>query len=413
MEKFKAYIERIIYRNEGNGYTVLCAEEDGCETVCVGSFRFVEPGEYLEFSGEFVFHPTYGEQFKVEHYETIVPNDVVAMERYLSSGAIKGIGPVTAHRIIEKFGEDTLRILDEEPELLAEIKGISHKKAQEIAAQQEEKKDLRKALMFLGGFGISNTMAVKIYNRYQNAGYDIIRENPYQLADDILGIGFRKADEIAFQAGIAPDSDFRIRSCILYELIQAASDGHVYLPADVLIRKTLKTLSPAFVDDIPDISAADIERCMMDLAIESRLIIKVSNKEPAQIPESAASGPAPAASSEDDFFSGLEIPGPLNETGTTVSGSDRRVYHSLYYYAELGIAKMLHDINLKGCVPEEKMSERIREIEKKSDIVLDDLQKEAVMQAANSGILIITGGPGTGKTTTINAIIKYFEQDYK
>ena len=391
MESFKAYVERIIYRNADNGYTVLSAEENGCETICVGVFRFIEPGEYLEFSGDFVFHPTYGEQFKVDHYETIVPDDIFAIGRYLSSGAIKGIGQVTAQRIIDKFGEDTLRIIDEEPERLAEIKGISRKKAQEIAAQQEEKKDLRKALMFLGGFGISNAMAVKIYNQYQNAVYDIIRENPYQLADDILGIGFRKADEIAFQAGIAADSDFRIRSCILYELVQAASDGHVYLPDKVLIRKTLEELRPITVDDVPSITEADIERCMMDLAIESRLIIKTAPSEN-KIQEMYDSTSAEMDSGSDNY---------------------RQVYHSLYYYTELGIAKMLHEIDLRGRVPEEKILERIRKVEEKSGITLDEMQKEAVIQAANSGILIITGGPGTGKTTTINAIIKYFEQDYK
>ncbi len=373
MEKFKAYVERIIYRNAENGYTVLCAEDNGCETVCVGVFRFIEPGEYLEFTGEFVFHPTYGEQFKVSQYETIVPDDVFAMERYLSSGAIKGLGPVTARRIIEKFGEDTLRILDEEPERLSEVKGISRKKAQEIAAQQEEKKDLRKALMFLGNFGISNAMAVRIYEQYQNAVYEIIRSNPYQLADDILGIGFRKADEIAFQAGISPDSDFRIRSCILYELVQAASEGHVYLPDDILKTRCLETLKPNTIDGAAEIEDADIERCMMDLAIESRLIIKTSEEE----------------------------------------NAPRRIYHSLYYYTELGIAKMLHEIDLKGHLPKEQILERIKTVEEKSGIELDPLQKEAVIQAAASGLLVITGGPGTGKTTTINAIIKYFEQDYK
>ena len=168
METFKAYVERIIYRNEDNGYTVLSAEENGCETVCVGVFQFIEEGEYLNFTGEFVFHPTYGEQFKVDHAELIAPEDVYAIERYLGSGAIKGIGQVTAHRIVEKFGEDTLRILDEEPERLAEIKGITLLRAQEIAAQQEEKKDLRKALMFLGEFNISNKMAVKIYAQYRD-----------------------------------------------------------------------------------------------------------------------------------------------------------------------------------------------------------------------------------------------------
>lgn len=407
METFKAYVDRIIYRNAENGYTVLSAEEDGCETVCTGVFRFIEPGEYLEFSGEFVFHPTYGEQFRVDHYETIVPDDIYAIERYLSSGAIRGIGKVTAKRIIEKFGEDSLRIIDEEPERLAEIKGISRAKAQEIAAQQEEKKDLRKALLFLGGFGISNAMAVKIYSQYENAVYDIIRENPYQLADDILGIGFQKADEIAYKAGISPSSDFRIKSCIQYVLVQAASDGHVYLPDNLLKKRCLQTLRPNTTDGIAEITEADIERCMMDLAIESRLIVK--NTEPAGW--EAAEGEEAGDPEEDEFFAGLDLPGSAPKKEEYYSS--RQVYHSLYYYTELGIAKMLHDIDLRGRAPKEQILEKLRKIETESGIVLDELQKEAVIQAANSGILIITGGPGTGKTTTINTIIKYFEQDYK
>lgn len=425
MEKFKAYVERIIYRNTENGYTVLCAEENGCETVCVGVFRFIEPGEFLEFTGEFVFHPNYGEQFKVSEYETIMPDDVVAIERYLSSGAIKGIGKVTAKRIMEKFGEDALRVIDEEPERLAEIKGISRSKAQEIAAQMEEKKDLRKALMFLGGLGISNTLAVKIYNQYQNAVYDIIRENPYQLADDITGIGFRKADEIAYQAGISPDSDFRIRSCILYELVQASSEGHVYLPDDILKQRCLKTLRPNMVDEVAEITADDIERNIMDLAIESRLIIKTD--ESSAHAEPAGRSFAPFAPGENDFsetedssfapgdFLSADAAFPENDetTGGGSTNGSRHIYHSLYYYTEAGIAGMLHNIDLKGRLPEEQILSRIRKIEEASGIELDELQREAVIQAANSGILIITGGPGTGKTTTINAIIKYFEQDYK
>lgn len=425
MEKFKAYVERIIYRNAENGYTVLCAEENGCETVCVGVFRFIEPGEFLEFSGEFVFHPNYGEQFKVSSYETIMPDDAVAIERYLSSGAIKGIGKVTAKRIMEKFGEDALRVIDEEPERLAEIKGISRSKAQEIAAQMEEKKDLRKALMFLGSLGISNTLAVKIYNQYQNAVYDIIRENPYQLADDITGIGFRKADEIAYQAGISPDSDFRIRSCILYELVQASSEGHVYLPDDILKQRCLKTLRPNTTDDIAEITEDDIERNIMDLAIESRLIIKTDESSAYAKPTGSSSAPfvsgehAFSETEDGTFASGdfLSTDAAFPEAGETAkdgsSHSSRHIYHSLCYYTEAGIAGMLHNIDLKGRLPEEQILSRIRKIEEASGIELDELQREAVMQAANSGILIITGGPGTGKTTTINAIIKYFEQDYK
>ena len=276
---------------------------------------------------------------------------------------------MTAHRIVEKFGEDTLRILDEEPERLAEIKGITLLRAQEIAAQQEEKKDLRKALMFLGEFNISNKMAVKIYAQYRDRIYQIIRENPYQLADDILGIGFKKADEIAFHAGIAPNSDFRIRSCILHELVSAASsEGHVFLPEEILIQRTLMTLQPLIVDDIPTIEESDIRRNIMDLAIERKIVVK-------------------------------------NET--------RNIYYNAYYYTEAGIARMLHQLNLKGETDESEIEEKIRRVEESEKITLDDLQKEAVRQAVNAGVLVITGGPGTGKTTTINSIIKYFQEDYK
>lgn len=370
MEKIRGYVDKIIYRNQDNGYTVLNIEENGCETPCTGVFRFIDEGEYLELTGEFVFHPSYGEQFKVEYSESIEPESAAAIERFLGSGAIKGIGQVTAHRIVEKFGDDALRIIDEEPERLAEIKGISLKKAQEISAQQEEKKDLRKALIFLGGYGISNAMAVKIYRQYEHDVYSIIRENPYQLADDITGIGFRKADEIAFNAGIAPNSEFRIKSCIIHVLMQAANEGSVYLPDDVLKDRVLETLQPVTVDDICDIERSDLDRCIMDLAVDCRLILK-------------------------------DIDGV------------RQVYYSSYYYTELNIAGMLHRLNLKGRVPEDEIDERIARIEQESGIEFDELQKTAVRAAANSGVLVLTGGPGTGKTTTINAIIKYFEQDYK
>ncbi len=377
MEKFKAFVDKIIYRNEENGYTVLEASENGCESVCVGVFNYINEGEYMEFTGEFVMHPSYGEQFKIESYESIMPENVVAIERYLGSGAIKGIGPVMAKKIVDKFGEETLKIMDEEPERLAQIKGISMKKAQEIAAQQEEKKDIRKAMIFLGNLGISNVLAVKIYKQYQNAIYDIIRENPYKLADDITGVGFKKADEIAFRAGITPDSDFRIKSCIIYELTQGAQEGNVYLPEDILKARTLQTLMPFASDGPYEITEEDINRNLMDLAIEKRIIIKSTRSD--------------------------EVLGDMS----------RQIYYSLYYYTEANIAKMLKDINLKGNISEEKIEARIEKIESESNIILDEKQKNAVKEAVNSGVLIMTGGPGTGKTTTINTIIKYFEEDYK
>ena len=378
MEKIKGYVEKIIYQNKENGYAVLNLEENGVETVCVGVFRYVDQGEYLEVGGEYVFHPSYGRQFKVEYSESILPEDKVAIERYLASGAIKGIGAVTAKRIVEKFGDDTLRILDEEPERLAEIKGISMRKAQEIAAAQEEKKDLRKAMIFMAGYGISNSLAVKIYRQYEHDVYAIIRDNPYQLADDINGIGFKKADEIAARAGVAPDSEFRIKSCIIHVLVQASGEGHVYLPDGVLKSRVREILTPRVSPEVPEedisqvpvIDEEELERCIMDLAIDCRLILKEG------------------------------------ETG-------RQVYYSSYYYTELNIAKNLINLNLSGKIPEEEISRRIEKIEKESSLKYDEHQKEAIAAAANSGVLVITGGPGTGKTTIINAIIKFFEQDYK
>ena len=370
MEKIRGYVDRIVYRNNENGYTVLRLEENGIETTCVGVFRFIDEGEYLELTGEMDFHPTYGEQFRAQFAEPITPTGATAIERYLGSGAIKGIGQVTAKRIVERFGDDALRIIDEEPERLAEIKGISMKKAQEICAQQEEKKDLRNALIFLGQYGISNALAVRIYSQYGQDVYEIIRENPYRLADDITGIGFRKADEIAFSTGIAPNSDFRIKCCIIHLLIRAAGEGNVYLPEDVLIKQVFETLQPTTVDGICDIEQPDIERCIMDLAIDSRLIIKEMDEE-------------------------------------------RQIYYSSYYYTEYNIAVMLHRMNLKGRISEDELEERIHLVEKETGLELDELQRQAVRAAASSGVLIMTGGPGTGKTTTINAIIRYFEQDLK
>lgn len=368
METITGYVEKIIYRNAENGYTVLRLEEEDGYSICTGNCALLEEGEYVELTGEYVFHSTYGLQFKIQSAASSVPTDTVAIERYLASGAIKGIGAVTAKRIVEYFGEDTVRILDEEPERLSEIKGISPKKAQEIGLQQEEKKELRNALIFLGEYGISNVLAVRIFNQYQGEVYSIIRNNPYRLADDITGIGFKKADEIAFKGGIAPDSEFRIKSCIVHVLVQAGSDGNVYLPDEVLKEKVQSILKVPEGAEVYDISDEEIERCIMDLAIDSRLILKEGE-------------------------------------------SGREVYYSLYYYTELYIAKLLHNINITGKVKPEEIEWRINDVESALDVTLDAHQREAVAACANSGVLVITGGPGTGKTTTINAIIRFFEQE--
>ena len=229
MEQVKGYVEHIIYRNGENGYTVMNLVSGEEEIVCVGNFRTVDQGEMLEISGNYIEHPVYGMQLKAESYQVAEPDDELSMERYLGSGAIKGIGTALAARIIKKFGKDTFRVIEEEPERLAEVKGISEKKAREIAVQMEEKKDMRSAMVFLQKYGISNVLAVKIYNTYGSEIYSVMKENPYRLAEDVGGIGFKIADEIARKAGIHTDSDYRIRSGILYILLQASAEGHIYL----------------------------------------------------------------------------------------------------------------------------------------------------------------------------------------
>ena len=359
MEKIQGYVDHIIYRNSENGYTVLvliCEEE---EVTCVGNMHFISEGDAIEASGQYREHGTYGRQFQVTSYEIRTPEDVVSIERYLGSGAIKGVGMALAARIVKKFKADTFRIMEEEPERLAEVKGISERKAREIAEQIEEKRDMRKAMIFLQQYGISNSLAVKIYNTYGPRLYQVIRENPYRMAEDISGIGFRMADEIACRAGIHTDSDFRIRSGILYMLQQASGEGHIYLPENLLMERTVELLG---------VSRECVEKHLMDLAVDRKLILK-------------------------------EMEGNVC------------VYSTTAYYLELNTAKMLHDLNISCEVSETAVLKKVESIEKERKIVLDERQKAAVVEAAGHGILVITGGPGTGKTTTINALIDYFESE--
>lgn len=371
MEKIAGYVEHIIYRNAENGYTVMNLVSGEEEITCVGIFSAVAEGENIEAAGDYTEHPTYGKQFKVESFEEKAPEDEEAIERYLGSGAIKGIGLALAARIVRRFKEDTFRIIEEEPERLAEIKGISERKAMEIADQVNEKRDLRQAMIFLQQYGITMNLAVKVYRAYGQEVYGIIRENPYRLADDIEGVGFRTADEIASRVGIRTDSDFRIRSGILYVLLQAAGEGHTYLPEDELTRRTERLL---------EVDAEQIEKQYMDLAIERKVILKQS-EDNAVLPE------------EKD---GTHNAAPV-------------IYAASYYYMEANTASMLRQLNVAYDVPDIEIEQRIRGIEKNTGMVLDENQVTAVKEAVKNGLLVITGGPGTGKTTTINTIIKYFE----
>lgn len=358
MSEIQGYVDHIIHRNADNGYTVLVLQTNDSEMTLVGSFRSIEEGEFIRANGEIVNHSIYGEQFKVKEYEIEQPGDVVSIERYLSSGAIKGIGSAIAKRIVKKFGEDTFRVMEEEPERLAEIKGISERIARSIAVQMQEKKGMRRAMLFLQELEIGSALAVKIYSFYGDRIFNVLKSNPYQLVEDIQGVGFKTADDIAVKANILPDSQFRLRSGILYVLTQAGADGHMYLPKDTLIERAVGLLG-----DYSDEIALQLENLIM----EGKLIEKNENEE-------------------------------------------NRLFSSLGYFTELGCARMLCDLDIENTENEQKLLKTIKNIEKANRIELDDKQRDAAVTSAMRGVSVITGGPGTGKTTIIKVLLEYFDK---
>ena len=353
------YIDHVIFRNEDNGYTVMVLKgvEGEDELTCVGSFPVLNQGATVEVTGSYIQHHIYGKQFQASTMVEKMPEDALAMERYLGSGSIKGIGAALAGRIVRHFGKDTLRIVEDEPERLAEVKGISEKKAREIAAQIEEKSDMRKVMMFLQKYGISLNLGAKIYQKYGDSVYSVLQENPYRLAEDISGVGFKIADEIASRIGIHTDSDYRIRSGMLYTLLQATGEGHVYLPKEEFFARSSRLL---------EVDPSYMEKHLMDLTMDRKIIQKQK---------------------EEQIL----------------------VYPTQYYYLELNTARMLQELNVLCPEDEKLVNGRLVQIEKETGTVLDEMQKKAVTEAASHGLFVLTGGPGTGKTTTINAIIRFFE----
>lgn len=364
MESVKGYVDHIIYRKEENGYTVFIMIVDREEVTCVGQFPAIDVGMMMEAQGDWVMHSSYGEQLKIESYTVLMPDDEIGIERYLGSGAIKGVGAALAARIVKKFGKETFRIMEKEPERLAEIKGISLNKAREIAIQVFEKREARSAMIFLQQYGIGNTIAIRIYEQYGNELYAILKENPYRLAEEVKGVGFHLADEIAAKAGIRTDSDYRIRCGLLYALTQAAQDGHCFLPAIRLLEQGSELLG---------LPMDALEPVLENLAIDRKVLLKRE---------------------QDDVF----------------------VYSPTFYYAELGCAKLLSDIHragLESFLPSEQdaYERKLDRLEKEMELSLDELQRNAVLQSLRGGVMILSGGPGTGKTTTINAMIALFEQE--
>ena len=365
MTTIEGYVDHIIFRNDTNAYTVLVlkpddpVEEEGLEDpeeiTCVGVFPSVTTGENLKVNGYFTVHESFGKQLKVSTYEEIAPKDTQALYRYLSSGAVKGVGEGLAKRIIDKFGDKTFEIMEVEPERLAEVKGISARKAIAIAEDLRKKHDQRQVMLELSGLNVTTGMALRIYNRYGQTAMSVIKKNPYRLADEVDGIGFKTADEIAMSIGFARDSEERTKSGIMYVLGMARADGNTYMLRPDLIEQSKQLLNA---------SEDQIESLIFDLTMNRKI---------------KTAGDA--------------------------------VYLFPYYRMEERTASMM--LNLTGCyeTDENDLLKKISLYEQKEQIILGDDQKQAVMAAAGNGVFIMTGGPGTGKTTTIRAIISYFESE--
>ena len=365
-------MDHVVYSNPDNGYTVIEVSTRERTLTLVGNLFYVNEGVYVRAEGDLVQHPLYGEQLKVKSIEITMPQDEAAIERYLASGAIKGIGPALAGRIVEQFGTDTFRVMEEEPELLARVKGISRKTAVKLSVEAMEQSGRRQAIIFLQDFGIGLNLAIKIYEAYKDDLYSIIRTNPYKLSEDISGVGFKIADNIAVRSGIPADSEFRIRSGLLFVMNQAAGEGHTYLPEQSLIRYTASLL------EISTDQIGNIDEILISLIMEKKLVVKEE-------------------------------------------GGERRIYLSYYYFAELDTARRLCDLAEAYEAEDQDEAEdsdwpaqilgRMEAIEAELSINLEDKQKEGFLRAVTSGIMVLTGGPGTGKTTIIRSIIRYFEEE--
>ncbi|GKX28488.1 ATP-dependent RecD-like DNA helicase [Vallitalea longa] len=351
-------IEEIIYKNENNGYCVCEVSTEEEDITCVGTMLSVSEGEQIRAVGEYVSHHTYGRQFQIETYQSFIPKDRHSVLRYLSSGAIKGIGPALAKRIVKKFGDDSFRIIEEEPHTLATVKGISENKARDVAEVFYEQREMRKTVIFLQEYGISLTYSIKIYNKYKERTMDIVGNNPYKLAEDIIGIGFKTADEIAMKMGIHRDSINRVKAGVMYLLNRASINGHTYLPRNDLIDKAEEMLLVPY---------ELIENALIELQINKQVITK-----------------------------------EVDDNSIT--------YNMMFYHLELNVARKIYDLAQFDYELPSGVDKEIDDIEETSNISFDDYQKEAIKEGISNGVIVITGGPGTGKTTTINSIIELLER---
>lgn len=352
-------IEEIIFRNEQNGYTVFVLEFKTTPVICVGKLINANIGENLSLTGEYVNNSKYGYQFAFDSYEVILPSTLAGIERYLCSGLIKGVGPVTAKNIVNHFKEQTFDIIEMSPSSLAEVKNISMKKAIEIGEKFKELKKLQNSVMFLQKYNITTNMALKIYDVYGSKTIDIVKNNPYKLVEDIDGIGFTTADRIAKSIGIPADSAFRVRAGILHTLnTSIEKSGNTFLPKTMLLK-----LSAALLEIELDIHEDLYEEALKDLTLDKTVISMWHNDYEIVIP-------------------------------------------TKYYLNENSVAQKLTLLNLSQNIKKLKLDDEIKHFEEKNNMVFHEEQKNAIVNAINNGVSVITGGPGTGKTTIIKCIIE-------
>lgn len=367
----EATVEDIIFQNQENGYTVCTIEYEGEEISCVGEMSGIYQGEEVKIIGTWSTHPIYGRQIKVEMIERSMPKTVQGMEKYLASGVIKGIGAKTAKKIVKHFGLDTFRIIEEEPLVLAQVNGISEKKAQEIGEVFHAQYELRRAMLFLQEYGITPTYAIKIYKQYKDQTQEVVKNTPYRLVEDIFGIGFKKADEIASQVGIAKEDPNRIRTGILYLLNSFSNNGHTYMPKTRLVEEAIKLLLPEQYrpNSLEGLENPLVENALIELNMNKQIMIKNYSEETC-------------------------------------------VFLTYLYHSEMAVARKL--IDLATLYQEDHTVDVEKELEKTQkelNIQLVEEQKEAVRNVLTNGVTVVTGGPGTGKTTTINAILHMLEKN--
>lgn len=367
MEHLRCVVERITYQNEENGYAVIKCLAKGFNDLVtvVGNMPDVHVGSVLYLGGTWRINGKYGRQFQMETFEETLPATVYGIEKYLGSGLVKGIGPKFAKRIVQKFGKDTLEVIETDPDKLLEVYGIGQTRVNRIKKSWQEQKEIKNIMLFLQGHDVSTSHATKIYKTYGDKSIEVVQENPYRLADDIWGIGFKTADTIATKLGFGHEKYVRLRSGMLYTLNQLSDDGHCYATRDMLLKTGAEML--------------DVEDSLLAMALDE--MIRADDVIIEDIPTKEEEAP-----------------------------KEKAIYLPPFYFSEVGVARRLNDIlhNTGGIrINPEGLPQRIQQ---KTGMRYDEVQMQGIMAAVTSKILVLTGGPGTGKTTTTLGIITAFRE---